>query len=95
MKSIELASLRSQDYALHHVIAQMHYWREGSNWIIQDGGRSNTALMALLSVGADYMDVNTHASGTNSGCAAPRTPSQTSQTCPTAVFTGTALSVIP
>ena len=60
MKSIELASLRSQDYALHHVIAHMHYWREGSNWIIQDGGRSNTALMALLSVGADYMDVNTH-----------------------------------
>lgn len=60
MKTIDLANLRYSDYSLRHVIAHMHYWREGSNWIIQEGGRSNTAIQALLSIGADYMDVNTH-----------------------------------
>lgn len=60
MKIIELAKLRHEEYSLRHVIAHMHYWREGGNWIIQEGGRGNTAVMALLNVGADYMDVNTH-----------------------------------
>ena len=60
MKTVELANLRNVDYSLKHVIAHMHYWREGGNWIIQEGGRGNTAIMALLNVGADYMDVNTH-----------------------------------
>ena len=60
MKNIELADLRNHEYMLRHIIAHMHYWREGSNWIVQEGGRSNTAVMALLSVGADYLDVGTH-----------------------------------
>lgn len=60
MKYAELADLRSHEYMLQHIIAHMHYWRKGSSWIVQEGGRSNTAVMALLSVGADYLDADTH-----------------------------------
>lgn len=60
MKTIELTKLKGSDYLLKHVISHMHYWRNGSNWIIQEGGRTNTAIQALLSIGADYLDVNTH-----------------------------------
>ncbi len=60
MKTVELADLRSCEYTLRHVIAHMHYWREGSGWLVQEGGRTNTAVMALLSVGADYLDADTH-----------------------------------
>lgn len=60
MKTVDLSYLREARYTLKRVIAHMHYRRAGSNWIIQEGGRSNSAVMALLSVGADYLDVDTH-----------------------------------
>lgn len=60
MKAIPLPDLRNMDYSLKHVIAHMQYWRESSSWIIQEGGRINTAIMIILGVEADYLEVNTH-----------------------------------
>ena len=60
MRAVNLSRLRNEEYGLRHIIAHMHYWRPGSNWIIQEGGRNNTAVTALLSIAADYMDVDTH-----------------------------------
>ncbi|NLI22998.1 MAG: helix-turn-helix transcriptional regulator [Clostridiales bacterium] len=59
MRAVPLSELRNMDYSLRHVIAHMQYWRESSNWIIQEGGRVNTAVMVILGVEADYMDVGT------------------------------------
>lgn len=59
IERVELSQLLGLDYSLKHVLAHMHYWREGSNWIIQESGRPNTAIMAPLSIGADYIDVRT------------------------------------
>ncbi len=59
IERVELSQLLGLDYSLKHVLAHMHYWREGSNWIIQESGRPNTAIMAPLSIGADYIDVHT------------------------------------
>lgn len=55
-----LEKLRKQDYSLRRVVCHMQYWRKGSNWIIQEGGRHNTAVLALLGIGADYLDADTH-----------------------------------
>jgi AraC-like DNA-binding protein len=59
MKAIPLSGLRNIEYSLRHVIAHMQYWRESSNWIIQEGGRGNTAIMLILGVEADYLDIGT------------------------------------
>lgn len=57
MKEVPLSDLRNMEYSLRHVIAHMQYWRESSNWIIPLGGRNNTAIMVMLGVEADYLDV--------------------------------------
>ena len=59
MKSVHLTDLMNDDYSLRHVIAHMQYWRAGSTWLIQEGGRINTAVMAMVGVEADYVDVET------------------------------------
>ncbi len=57
MKSVHLSDLRGESYSLRRVIAHMQYWREGSTWLIQEGGRINTAIMALVGLEADYVDI--------------------------------------
>lgn len=59
MRNVHLSDLRNMDYSLRRVIAHMQYWRQSSSWIIQEGGRINTAVMAIFGVEADYIDVNT------------------------------------
>ena len=57
MRSVHLSDLRGESYSLRKVIAHMQYWREGSTWLIQEGGRINTAIMALVGLEADYVNV--------------------------------------
>ena len=59
MKGVHLTELRNQAYSLRRAIAHMQYWREGSSWLIQEGGRINTAIMAIVGLEADYVDVET------------------------------------
>ena len=60
MKSVRITSLWNQPYYLRKVIAHMQFWGAGSSWVIPRSGRINTAVMFILGLEADYLDVNTH-----------------------------------
>lgn len=60
MRFVELSELRNQAYSLRSVIGHMQFWGNNSNWIIPEGGRINTAIMIILSLEADFLNVDDH-----------------------------------